>query len=139
MSGTEAEPAGLLVGGMRVDRSAARDFARRYLDPDTGWAYPAYDGHDHEHARGPLVDAEFPGPRPAQRSDEHSHLPQPARSAVAQAISYRASIAEEYYAKKPLGVVVGERQDNEAAGMVEDDDRLQFISLVDLGFAPLGV
>ncbi len=61
------------------------------------------------------------------------------RSAVAQAISYRASIAEEYNAKKPLGVVVGERQVNEAAGMVEDDDRLQFISLVDLGFAPLGV
>jgi len=35
--------------------------------------------------------------------------------------------------------VVGERLDNEAAGIIEDDDRLQVISLVDLGFAPLGV
>jgi len=60
------------------------------------------------------------------------------RSAVAQAISYRASIAAEFKAKKPLGIVVGDRQDNEAAGMVEDDDRLQFVSLVDLGFGPLG-
>lgn len=60
------------------------------------------------------------------------------RSAVAQVISYRASIAAEFKAKKPIGVVVGDRQDNEAAGMVEDDGRLQFVSLVDLGFGPLG-
>jgi len=60
------------------------------------------------------------------------------RSAVAQVISYRASIAAEFKAKKPIGVVVGDRQDNEAAGMVEDDSRLQFVSLVDLGFGPLG-
>ena len=60
------------------------------------------------------------------------------RSAVAQAISYRASIAAEFKVKKPLGVVVGDRQDNEAAGMVEADGRLQFVSLVDLGFGPLG-
>lgn len=58
------------------------------------------------------------------------------RSAVAQAISYRASITAEFKAKKPLGVVVGEWQDNEAAGMVEDDGRLEFVSLVDLGFEP---
>lgn len=60
------------------------------------------------------------------------------RSAIAQAISYRASITAEFKAKKPLAVVVGDRQDNEAAGMVEDDGRLQFVSLGDLGFGPLG-
>lgn len=60
------------------------------------------------------------------------------RSAVAQVLSYRASIGMEFPdAKPPLGVVVGERLDNEAAGMIRDDDRLRFVSLVDLGFAPL--
>lgn len=59
------------------------------------------------------------------------------RLAVAQAISCRARIAAEYNAKRPLGVVVGERLDNEAAGMVDDDERLQFVSLIELGFMPL--
>lgn len=57
-----SEPATLVVGGMRVDRAAARSFARRYLDPDTGWAYPAYDGYDPARARGPLVDTDFLAP-----------------------------------------------------------------------------
>jgi EVE domain len=58
------------------------------------------------------------------------------RSAVAQALSYRASVGAEFHVggELPLGVVVGERLDNEAAGMIEDDDRLQFFSLRDLGF-----
>jgi hypothetical protein len=43
---------------MWVDRAAAREFARRYLDPATGWAYPAYDAYDRERARGPLVDTD---------------------------------------------------------------------------------
>ena len=60
------------------------------------------------------------------------------RSAVAQVLSYRASIGAEFEAKGPLAIVVGDRQDNEAAGMVEADDKLQFVSLVDLGFGPLG-
>jgi EVE domain len=58
------------------------------------------------------------------------------RSAVAQALSYRASVGAEFHVggELLLGVVVGERLDNEAAGMIEDDDRLQFVSLSDLGF-----
>ena len=60
MNCTRSEPATLLVGGMRVDQAAAREFARRYLDPATGWAYPAY--YDHERARGPLVDTDFLAP-----------------------------------------------------------------------------
>ena len=36
-----------------------------------------------------------------------------------------AGTAEEYNVKKPLGSAVGERQDNEAPGMVDDDERLR--------------
>jgi hypothetical protein len=57
------------------------------------------------------------------------------RNAVAQLLSYRASIAEEFRARRPpLGVLVAERLDNEATGIVDDDDRLRFLSLEDLGF-----
>lgn len=55
------------------------------------------------------------------------------REAVAQLLSYRSSLAEEFPARrKPLGVLIGDRLDNEAAGMVAHDDRLDFIALDDL-------
>jgi hypothetical protein len=60
--GHKPESTTLVIGGMRVDRAEARAFACRYLDPDTGWAYPAYDGYDSDRARGPLVDADFLAP-----------------------------------------------------------------------------
>lgn len=42
-------------------------------------------------------------------------------------------IAEEFpERRRPLGLLVGDRLDNEAHGMVDDDDRLQFIALDDL-------
>lgn len=55
------------------------------------------------------------------------------RNAVAQLLSYRSSIAEEFpKRRRPLGLLVGDRLDNEAHGMVDDDDRLQFIALDEL-------
>lgn len=55
------------------------------------------------------------------------------RNAGAQLLSYRSSIAEEFPARRrPIGVLVGDRLDNEAAGMVADDDRLDFIALNDI-------
>lgn len=52
------------------------------------------------------------------------------RNAIAQLLSYRSSIADEFPARRrPIGLLVGDRLDNEAAGMVDDDDRLQFIAL----------
>ena len=55
------------------------------------------------------------------------------RNAVAQLLSYRSSIAEEFPARRrPIGVLVGDRLDNEAAGMIADDDRLDFIALDDI-------
>lgn len=55
------------------------------------------------------------------------------RGAVAQLLSYRASIFEEFPTRlRPIGVLVGDRLDNEAQGMVDDDDRLTFIALNDL-------
>jgi len=58
------------------------------------------------------------------------------RNAVAQALSYRASIGTQFKVGRalPTGVLVGDRLDNEAAGMIDDDARLQFISLSQLGF-----
>ena len=55
------------------------------------------------------------------------------RNAVAQLLSYRSSIAEEFpVRRRPIGVLVGDRLDNEAAGMIADDDRLDFIALNDI-------
>jgi len=55
------------------------------------------------------------------------------RDAIAQLLSYRSSIHEEFpKRRKPFDILVGDRLDNEAVGMVEDDDRLDFISLKDL-------
>ena len=52
------------------------------------------------------------------------------RNAVAQLRSYRSSISEEFPARRrPIGLLVGDRLDNEAGGMIEDDERLQFIAL----------
>jgi EVE domain/Endonuclease NucS C-terminal domain len=52
------------------------------------------------------------------------------RSAVAQTLSYMASISDELPSRRqPRGVIVGDRIDNEAAGIVGDHDRLSFISL----------
>lgn len=52
------------------------------------------------------------------------------RNAIAQLLSYRSSIAEEFPTRRrPIGVLVGDRLDNEAAGMIADDDRLTFIAL----------
>ena len=62
------------------------------------------------------------------------------RSAVAQVLSYQASIGTQFKAgggAPPHGVLVGERLDNEAAGMISDDDRLRFVSLSELGFEPI--
>jgi hypothetical protein len=60
------------------------------------------------------------------------------REAVAQLLSYRASVEQELPARrKPLGILVGERLDNEAWGMLEADSRLRFIELSELGLDPL--
>jgi predicted RNA-binding protein with PUA-like domain len=57
------------------------------------------------------------------------------RIAVAQLLSYRASVREEFRARKrPIGILVGGRLDNEAAGMIDDDHRLRFLGLDRLGF-----
>ena len=43
------------------------------------------------------------------------------RNAIAQLLSYRASVREQFpAARPPLGLLVGSRLDNEAAGMVEE-------------------
>jgi hypothetical protein len=52
----------LVVGGRSVARDAAFDYARRYLTAGEGWAYPSYDGYDHERAAGPLRDADLLAP-----------------------------------------------------------------------------
>jgi predicted RNA-binding protein with PUA-like domain len=55
------------------------------------------------------------------------------RDAVAQLLSYRASTVDELPARRrPIGLLVGDRLDNEAQGMVDDDQRLAFIALDDL-------
>jgi RecB family endonuclease NucS len=55
------------------------------------------------------------------------------RNAVAQLLSYRASIADELPARRrPIGLLVGERLDNEAHGIVDDDEWLDFIPLDEL-------
>jgi predicted RNA-binding protein with PUA-like domain len=52
------------------------------------------------------------------------------RDAVAQVLSYMASIQDEYRPRKrPSGLVVGERLDNEANGMIRQDKRLEFIAV----------
>jgi hypothetical protein len=52
------------------------------------------------------------------------------RNAVAQLLSYRASVAEEFpVRRRPIGLLIGDRLDNEAAGMIADDNRLEFIPL----------
>lgn len=52
------------------------------------------------------------------------------RNAVAQLLSYRASINEEFPARSPpIGILVGDRLDNEASGIIEDDERLLFVAL----------
>ena len=57
------------------------------------------------------------------------------RIAAAQLLSYRASAREEFSARKrPIGILVGGRLDNEAAGMIDDDERLRSIRLDQLGF-----
>lgn len=59
------------------------------------------------------------------------------RDAVAQLLSYRASIDQELPARqKPIGVLVGRALDNEALGMIEDDERLRFIALSALELDP---
>ncbi len=55
------------------------------------------------------------------------------RDAVAQLLSYMASIAREFPDHgEPLGVLAGDRLDNEAAGIIEDHERLRFIPLAEL-------
>ena len=55
------------------------------------------------------------------------------RDAVAQLLSYRASIVDELPARsRPIGLLVGDRLDNEAQGMIDHLPRLAFISLDDL-------
>jgi predicted RNA-binding protein with PUA-like domain len=55
------------------------------------------------------------------------------RNAIAQLLSYRASIVDEFPARRPpIGLLVGERLDNEAQGMIDDDQRLDFVALSDL-------
>jgi hypothetical protein len=52
------------------------------------------------------------------------------RNAVAQLLSYRASISEEFPARSPpIGILVGDRLDNEASGIIDDDERLLFVAL----------
>jgi RecB family endonuclease NucS len=59
------------------------------------------------------------------------------RDAVAQLLSYRSSIHEEFpKRRRPIGLLVGDRLDNEAVGMVADDDRLEFIALDSLSYRP---
>lgn len=54
------------------------------------------------------------------------------RDAVAQLLSC-ASIAEEYPNRsRPRGILIGDRLDNEALGMVNYDERLEFVPLADL-------
>jgi RecB family endonuclease NucS len=55
------------------------------------------------------------------------------RDAVAQLLAYRASIVDEFPTRRrPIGLLVGDRLDNQAQGMVDDDQRLAFIALDDL-------
>ncbi len=55
------------------------------------------------------------------------------RDAVAQLLSYLSSIAAEFpKRRRPMGLLVGDRLDNEARGMVEDHDRMRFIPLSEL-------
>lgn len=55
------------------------------------------------------------------------------RDAVAQLLSYRASVDQELPARqKPIGVLVGRALNNEALGMIEDDERLRFIALSEI-------
>jgi RecB family endonuclease NucS len=52
------------------------------------------------------------------------------RNAVAQLLSYRSSVADEFPARRrPIGLLVGDRLDNEARGIVDDDGRLDFVAL----------
>lgn len=52
------------------------------------------------------------------------------RNAIAQLLSYRSSISDEFPARRrPIGLLVGDRLDNEAQGLVDDDERLDFIAL----------
>lgn len=52
----------LRIGGKIVDRSAAFDYARRYLTEGVGWSYPSYDGYEASQASGPLTDADLLAP-----------------------------------------------------------------------------
>jgi hypothetical protein len=55
------------------------------------------------------------------------------RNAVAQLLSYRSSVGAEFTSRRqPIGILIGDRLDNEAIGMIDDDDRLQFIPLDEL-------
>jgi hypothetical protein len=52
------------------------------------------------------------------------------RNAVAQLLSYRSSVADEFPARRrPIGLLVGDRLDSEARGIVDDDGRLDFVAL----------
>ena len=52
----------LKLGGRLLTTTDAREHAREYLTSGNGWAYPAYDGYDLAHARGPIVDADLLAP-----------------------------------------------------------------------------
>lgn len=47
------------VGGVRVPRGEAFDYARRYLTDGSGWGYPAYERYEAHRALGPLSDADL--------------------------------------------------------------------------------
>lgn len=56
------------------------------------------------------------------------------RNAVAQVLSYMASIKVQMPKRRsPVGLIVADRIDNEAAGMIEADPKLSFLSLAELG------
>lgn len=58
------------------------------------------------------------------------------RDAAAQLLSYLASAQKDWpHRKRPAGVLVGDRLDGEAAGILKADARLSFIALEHLGFA----
>ncbi|MGF7236007.1 MAG: hypothetical protein ACQSGP_13750, partial [Frankia sp.] len=53
------------------------------------------------------------------------------RRAVGQALSYRASLEDEFpFHRRPIGILIGERANKEAEGMIRSDKRLSFIPLV---------
>jgi RecB family endonuclease NucS len=58
------------------------------------------------------------------------------RNAVAQLLSYVASVSKQLPSRRqPHGILCADRLDNEAAGMVDMNPALHFVSLRDLGLA----